>query len=178
MNPDMGKQQLVQEALARYEKPLLHYVRKLLGDLDRSRDVVQDAFLQLWKQDPEKVKKNVSSWLYTVCRNRAFDRLRRENTVQLMENGSGEFYQPHPDPLPSAVLEKCETEAIVFQLIKDLPTKQREVLLLKFQSELSYKQISEATGYSVSNVGFIIHTAVKEIRAKLKRTGLAPGSTS
>jgi DNA-directed RNA polymerase specialized sigma24 family protein len=48
-----------------------------------------------------------------------------------------------------------------------LPKNQREVLRLKFQCDLSYKEISAVTQLSVTNVGFLIHTAIKTLRKEL-----------
>ncbi len=167
MIPDPGKDRLVNDALNRLEKPLLRYTKRLIGDLDRARDVVQDAFLQLWKQDPNKVNEGLTSWLYTVCRNRALDYLRKEGRLMSMESECAPASWAHPAPLPSTVLEKTETTQRVQRIIEALPVNQREVIQLKFQEGMSYKKISEITGHSVSNVGFLIHTAVKNIRHQL-----------
>lgn len=72
------------------------------------------------------------------------------------------------DPPPSAVAEQHETTSQVMQLIEELPANQREVLQLKFQAGLSYKEISQVTDLSVSNVGFLLHIALKTIRQRLK----------
>jgi len=47
--------QLVEHALKEYESPLIGYAMTILKDIDRSRDVVQDTFIRLYKQDVEKV---------------------------------------------------------------------------------------------------------------------------
>jgi RNA polymerase sigma-70 factor (ECF subfamily) len=52
-------------------------------------------------------------------------------------------------------------------LLDSLPKNQREVVYLKFQCDLSYKEISEVTRLTVSNVGFLIHTALKNIRKQV-----------
>jgi len=52
--------------------------------------------------------------------------------------------------------------------LDSLPLNQQEVVRLKFQNDLSYQEISRITKLSVSNVGFLIHTAIKTIRRKLK----------
>ena len=51
--------------------------------------------------------------------------------------------------------------------LEQLPDNQREVIRLKFQQELSYKEISEATGLAVGNVGFLLHTGLKRLRSLL-----------
>jgi RNA polymerase sigma factor (sigma-70 family) len=68
----------IEQALERYERPLVGYALRLVGDPDAARDVVQDTFLRLCKADRRKVEQGLAAWLYTVCRNRALDLMRRE----------------------------------------------------------------------------------------------------
>ena len=87
------------------------------------------------------------------------------------------------DALPSEQLGRRPVEALerkekldqVLRVVDRLPKNQREVILLKFQFDLSYKEISEVTHLSVTNVGFLIHTAIQTLRKELL-TGAAKGS--
>lgn len=69
------------------------------------------------------------------------------------------------EPRPGRSLEQAETNAAVLRLIDELPPNQQEVVRLKFQNGFSYKEISRITSLSVTNVGFILHTAVNRLRA-------------
>jgi RNA polymerase sigma-70 factor (ECF subfamily) len=64
-------------------------------------------------------------------------------------------------------MEQAESQAAVLALIGHLPPNQQEVIRLKFQSGFSYKEISRITSLSVSNVGFLIHTAVTRLRREM-----------
>ena len=64
-------------------------------------------------------------------------------------------------------LEKREAVGEIFRMVESLPKKQREVVYLKFQCDLSYKEISEVTKLSVGNVGLLIHTALRAIRKRV-----------
>ena len=64
-------------------------------------------------------------------------------------------------------LRQKETAGEIFRMLDSLPKNQREAVYLKFQCDLSYKEISEITKLSVSNVGFLIHTALKSLRKQL-----------
>ena len=57
-----------------------------------------------------------------------------------------------------------EKVKILYSLIEKLPARQREVMRLKFQADLTYKEIADAVGISISNVGFVVHTALKNLR--------------
>ena len=64
-------------------------------------------------------------------------------------------------------LEEKQTVSEILQVVETLPKNQREVIYLKFQCDLSYKEISDITKLSVTNVGFLIHTAVRNIRQQM-----------
>ena len=63
--------------------------------------------------------------------------------------------------------EQQDTTARVLEFVDKLNENQREVVRLKFQSGLSYKEIAAVTELSVSNVGYLIHTAIKKLRVEL-----------
>ena len=162
---EVSPRELVESAQADFEGPLTGYAAGLLGgDWERARDVVQDTFIKLHRQDPELIRGKLKSWLYTVCRNRSIDVLRKENP---MLTSSGEAFENLNDsePDPSRAMEQKERFEEVLKFLERLPDNQKEVIRLKFQGDLSYKEISEVTGLSVSNVGFLIHTGIKRLRS-------------
>jgi RNA polymerase sigma-70 factor (ECF subfamily) len=156
----------IEEAIDRYEKPLMRYTLGLIGNVDQAREIVQETYFRLCGQSQEKVESYLAPWLFKVCRNQVIDRKRREMKVLELTTAS------EPDLSdrslsPAAALERKETLGRIEQLLSDLSTNQQEVVRLKFQAELSYKEISEVTGLSVSNVGFLLHTAIKQLRQRL-----------
>ena len=165
---------LLRSAMSDFEIPLTKYAVSILGDLEQARDVVQDTFLKLYKQDPEKVRKKVKSWLFTVCRNHCYDLIKRNRrTSNLVEDEIS--YITSNDDNPFQVIsflegrEEIEEKInILYSLIEELPSRQREVMRLKFQANLSYKEIAETIGISSSNVGFVMHSALKKLREDMK----------
>ena len=149
-----------------YEGPLVRYAAQIVGDVERGRDVVQDTFLRLCKQDREQLDGHLVEWLYTVCRNRALDVRRKEQRMKTMTTEQAAL-QESPDAGQAATTEQQDTTARVLQSVDRLTENQREVVRLKFQSGLSYKEIAAVTELSVSNVGYLIHTAIKKLRAEL-----------
>jgi RNA polymerase sigma factor (sigma-70 family) len=154
---------LLERIFTEQQAPLTRYAARLLGDPDRARDVVQDAFVKFMAQPGAAVDGHAVEWLFTVCRNRAFDVLRKENRVRRFEEGEMERTTT-ADPRPGRALEAAETHASVLRLIDRLPANQQEVVRLKFQNGFSYKEIARITELSVTNVGFLIHTAVTRLR--------------
>ncbi len=162
-SPHESAGEFVEAAVAQHQASLLRYAARLVGDLDRARDVVQDTFVKFMAQPRETVEGHEAEWLFTVCRHRAFDVLRKEGRMSHFADGEAERVSSS-EPRPGVVLEQRETQSALLALIHGLPPNQQEVIRLKFQSGFSYKEISRITTLSVSNVGFLIHTAVTRLR--------------
>ena len=145
--------------------PLTRYATRLLGDADRARDVVQDTFVRLMAQPAGAIDGHAVEWLFTVCRHRALDVLRKESRVKRFDEGQAERVSAG-EPRPGRSLEHEETRAQILALVDRLPRNQQEVVRLRFQNGFSYKEISRITDLSVSNVGFLIHTAVHRLRTE------------
>jgi RNA polymerase sigma factor (sigma-70 family) len=155
----------VPSVLAEYEKPLTRYAAHITGDIERAREVVQDTFLKLCHQKPAQIRSHLAQWLFTVCRNRALDVLRKERRMTGISDAQLQL-QSRSGPEVSTTMEQEEQLANVLKILSTLPANQQEVIRLKFQSDLSYTEISQVTSLSVSNVGFLIHTGLKTIREK------------
>ncbi len=149
-----------------YENALVHYTARLLGDVERARDVVQDAFLRLCREPRGKVENRVRQWLFAVCRNRAMDVLKKENRMKALSDEQAERCASR-DGDHTAALERQETAGQASAILNGLPENQREVIRLKVQNGLSYREISDVTGLSISNVGFLLHKGIKTIRERL-----------
>ena len=151
--------------LARYERPLVRYSWSILGDLEAARDVVQETFIRLCRREESDDVQHTEAWLFTVTRNLSIDHQRKQSRI---------IYMPQTDdrttdePAPGASLEQQEAHDSIFGLLDQLTENQREVIRLKFQNDLSYKEIADITRLSVTNVGFILHTGLKKLRALLE----------
>ena len=159
-------------AIALYEGKLVRYATGIVGDIERARDVVQDTFLRLCKEDPSRVGDYLAQWLFTVCRNRALDIRKKETRMSFVDDAELPI-RPSATPRPFAALEQKEAMSQVMRLLETLPENQREVVILKFQADLNYKEISVVTGLSVTNVGFLLHTALKTVRQRLAEESAA-----
>lgn len=169
MNPESAHDHaadIVPAAVAAHQAALLRYAARLLGgDIHRARDVVQDTFVKLMARPRAEAGAHLAEWLFTVCRHRALDVLRKEGRMKRFADGEAGRVTA-AEPRPAHALEAAETHAALLRLIDRLPPGQQEVVRLKFQNGFSYKEISRITEHSVSNVGVLIHTAVRRLRAE------------
>lgn len=166
----------IREALACHEASLLRYAYSLTQDFETAQDVVQDTFLKLCEQPRETVSPFLVRWLFTVCRNRALDVLRKSRrTGELSDEDMNR--QPATGPSPAEATELLDSSARVARLLESLPRNQREVVRLKFQSQLSYQEIADVTRLSVTNVGFLLHTALKTLRQRWEAVDPLPSAS-
>ncbi|MFN0066802.1 MAG: RNA polymerase sigma factor [Limisphaerales bacterium] len=155
----------LERALAEHEAPLLRYAASLTGDADRARDAVQDTFLRLCGQEPAALNGRLAPWLFTVCRRRIIDRQRKESPMQPLADTFEEEAATTPDPAAAAAAH--DTGDALLGLLARLPGRQREVVHLRFQEQLSYAEIAEVTGLTATNVGFLLHTTLRALRRQL-----------
>jgi RNA polymerase sigma factor (sigma-70 family) len=160
------REQFVERALAEYESPLVGYAYGFVKDIERARDIVQDTFIRLCQQDVAKVRDGLKTWLFTVCRNRALDILRKESRLTPLDEKKL-LARESADVIPDRALDQAERMAEVMRFLDRLSENQRAVILMKFRDGLSYHEICEQTGLSSGNVGFLIHTGLKRMRELL-----------
>src|SRR4026208_497789 len=128
-------------------RPLYSLVVHLLKDPDEAEDVVEETFWQAWRKASsyEPSRGAVSTWLLTIGRRRAWDRLRargrrrEESITQIV--GLADLESPAPDPLQ--VTEGSERRSQVLAALRELPAEQREVLELGYFQGLSQTEIAD-----------------------------------
>lgn len=157
------------ELLARYEKPLLKYAYGLCSDREVARDVVQETFLRLIRARDTAMPDNVTAWLFAVCRNVTTDHLRRHRLVQF----HWELPEVEAEDLgsPAERLAEAERTRRLAAMVAELPERERELVRLKFQAGLSYREMERITGISQGNIGYFLHRAVKELKERWHREG-------
>ena len=169
----MSPEEIIDVALERYERPLISYARTITSDLEAARDAVQETFLRLSRQDVKALEPRLAPWLYFVCRNCALDHVRkilRFPTDPIDE----EFPAQNADPAVEAAL--AEEDERLQWMIAQLPRQQRELVHLKFEAGLTYKEIAETMRMSVSSVGVQLHSALQTLRRlwRQENTGVTP----
>jgi len=157
-----GRREWVLSALDKFEGPLLRYARRLTGDLDLARDVVQHAFLRLCDQEPLELNGRLAAWLYTVCRNRAIDLKRRDGRLELFPRCDGaEGTSRETDP--ADWLESQDTGDVLHSAVATLSEKQQDAVNL-WAEGFSYREISQITGDREGYVRVLVHRGIIALR--------------
>ncbi len=162
----------IESLYAAQESALLLYAQSLVNhDGEAAQDIVQEAFLRL--HTGFDTVRQPQAWLYRTVHNLALNHLRAgRKIVPLAGEEAG---QPEPadcQPLPDEYLERMEAVGQTRLCLGELDARSRELVRLKFDEGLSYKEISERTHLSISNVGYLLHHALKDLAAALQRAGV------
>ena len=157
--------------VSEYEAGLLRYAARLVNDYNVAQDVVQDTFIRLFRKWEDKLEPSpkISSWLYRVAHNCAVDYLRKETRHHVLHRRQArEKRQFVPPDRGEGFRISAEAERAAAALGM-LDLREQQLVVLKVYEEKSYREISEITGLTVSNVGYILHHAMKKLAAELKK---------
>ncbi|MFW5755240.1 MAG: RNA polymerase sigma-70 factor [Tangfeifania sp.] len=147
-----------------YYSALCMFANKYLRDMDLSRSLVQQVFIDLWtKRESITVSTSVKSYLYTTVKNRCIDVLRKEKTTTAISESVENLNQiPFRD-----LIEEAELNDRINASINQLPEKCREIFLLCRFEGLKYSEIAENLGISVKTVEMQMGIALKKLRDSL-----------
>jgi RNA polymerase sigma-70 factor (ECF subfamily) len=157
--------------------PVVHgVVSRMLESPDDVEDVVEEAFWQAWRQAErfEVERGSVQTWLLTIARSRALDRLRARRRLRedpFVDTTAGEADTSAPTPAapsdPLADAEHAERSRIVRAALADLPPEQREALELGYFGGLSQSEIAEQTGLPLGTIKTRMRLALQKLRERL-----------
>ncbi|KAF0093378.1 MAG: RNA polymerase sigma-70 factor ECF subfamily [Puniceicoccaceae bacterium 5H] len=163
-----------QALFAEHRPALLRYAHSLAHDPEVAADAVQETFLRLCREERAKLEPRIPAWLFTVCRSRVFDHLRRHQRMNPLEAPTADRLTDD-EPSPARAAEASDTATQVLALIASLPPAHQEVLRLKFQAGLSYREIADTTQKTVNHVGVLLHQALQRLREQVRsQTDLLP----
>jgi len=156
--------------LRRYQLPLYAYVQELVRDEQASLDIVQEAFINAARHIGSlRSDAKFGSWLFGIARQKVIQRWRKPDlSTPLDEMGESEGAEPEDNP--SDWLIRREEEAVFMKRLDQLPTAQRDVLLLHFLEEFSLEEIAGITGVPVGTVKSRMFHAKRVLRELLQET--------
>lgn len=153
------------------ESNLLRFAFSLTGRRAVAEEIVQEVFLQLHAKWSEV--KEPRAWVFRCVRNKAFHYLRKSRReVSGSEADEAWLLADCSDETPDELIARMETVAQLRQLVSQLPEKDRRLVQLKYYEDLKYRDISQRTGLTISNVGFRLHQVLKKLAAGLMPRGV------
>lgn len=146
---------------------LFRYACRLLRDEQAAQDVVQQVFIRFSNLDSaaKPVPAATRSWLYRATHNKAVDWIRAEQRRRKAHAEHAELALAEADRAETVKRQHRQEEIMAH--IQNLKENERAVLLLRLQEGLSYREISEVTGLTEGNVGYLLHHAVSTLSKTL-----------
>ncbi len=146
--------------------------RRILRNVEEAEDIVQETFLELWRRAPQfdGRRGGLVSWIVTIARSRAIDRLRSASTAGRAIDGATATPDVHPvvPPSPVAETERRLTESRVAEALAALPPEQRQTIQLAYFDGLSQSEIAAKTGSPLGTVKMRVKLAVGKLKNLLK----------
>jgi RNA polymerase sigma-70 factor (ECF subfamily) len=151
--------------VASYWSPLCQYAEGILAGVADPEDVVQEAFIRLWRRrDRWDREGSVRALLYTVTRNAALDERRRGVRDEKVRHGASRPDAP-ASPSEDAVAE--ELRAAAQAAVSRLPPRRQEIFRLAREEGLSYSEIASVLGLSAQTVANHMSMALADLRRDL-----------
>ena len=157
----------------RWEDPLLNFIYRSVGNLERAKELRQETFLRVIKARKRyRPTAKFSTWLYRIavnlCRSEHRKRVRRgEAYTEDLGEGYAETRLADSGPGPDKVAQSREVIATVRRAISGLPDEQREVVLLRQYHGLAFSEIAEIIGCPVSTAKSRMYYAMNNLRRTL-----------
>src|SRR5262249_34837570 len=172
------------ELVEKYKQPVMNLIYRILPDATEAEDLAQNVFIQVHKSAHRyEASAKFTTWLFTIARNLCLNEIRRR-TRHPAE--SLDATHPESDDQPARQFEDVKTfsppdrllqgelEQKIEQALQELPENQRLAIVLCRQDELSYEEIADTLGCTVSATKSLIHRGRETLKQKLKpylRTG-------
>ena len=179
---DLVMQEIKQNTFLKEKDKLLGFIRNRVSTVEEAEDILQDVFYQFVAgfETIESLDR-VTSWLYSVARNKIIDRYRRDAVRP--KKTDFEFAASRDDQGPltlqeilpdldnspeSAMLREAIWDEIT-EALAELPIEQREIFILNEMEEKGFREISEETGVSINTLLSRKRYAIMALRKRLQK---------
>ena len=160
-----GERQAYAMLVDAYKSPIYNLAYRMTGSSDDADDLTQETFIRayqyLWRYD---MHRKFFTWLYTLALNLIRSHLRKKNKY----NKSSEELSAHllSDKNPSPETDLIETQEINVYLLR-LEEQSRALLIMKYMQELSFEEITQITGKSLSAVKMSVYRGLEKLKELL-----------
>ena len=152
-----GENRAFDELLERHKQRVHNYILRIVKDADVADDVFQETFVKVImtvKQGRYTADGKFASWILRIAHNVVIDHFRREKAEALVSTDDADYNLLNNRDLCDGNVEDVLCDAAVRNdirhLVKALPTEQRQVLVMRYYSQMSFKEIAERTGVSIN----------------------------
>ena len=173
-----GDMRAFEELVEKYKQPVTNVIARTLRDPTEAEDLAQNVFVQVFKAaDRYKATAKFTTWLFTIARNLCLNEIRRRSrhpadSLDSSQSDNEDYparqYEDVKMFSPTETVLQNELEQKIQDALSDLPENQRTAMALCRQEDLSYEDISEVLGCSLSATKSLIHRARETLKERLK----------
>lgn len=178
----VGDTAAMETLFLRYRQSVYSWLLRMTGDAAEAEDIYQDVWIKVIRHAADYRSGSFRAWLWQIVRNKATDRMRKMSPSLILDSpisaeGEGEetiVDQLSDDRAADALMqiEEVERQRVVCEAIEALPMAQREVVLLRINGELSFKEIADMLAAPMGTVLARMHKAVKSLKDTLAKKGI------
>ena len=178
----VGDSAAMETLFLRYRQSVYSWLLRMTGDAAEAEDIYQDVWLKVIRHAADYRSGSFRAWLWQIVRNKATDRMRKMSPSLILDSpisaeGEGEetiVDQLSDDRAADALMqiEEVERQRVVCEAIEALPMAQREVVLLRINGELPFKEIADMLATPIGTVLARMHKAVKSLKDTLAKKGI------
>ena len=165
-----GNQQAFNNLARKYQEKIYWHARRILGDHDDAHEIVQQVLLVMYnKLNTFNFSSSLYTWIFKITYTRSLNQLKKNNLKQLFTFSFNENSPKHSYENIVEDLESKERLIKMEKLLNKLPTKQREIFIMRNFDELSYEEISSITGKSIGALKANYFHAFKKIKELMEK---------
>ncbi len=165
----------------RHKQSVYAFIRQYNIYTDMTDDLFQEVFLRIIRnRERYSPKAKFSTWLFTITRSVCIDAIRKGSQAKVISL----FPERHnkdetpilqilsgTEPSPRETMFQTETQSLIQEIIQSLPEKQREILLLREKTDLTFEEIGKVLGCSSNTAKSRMHYALLALRKQLIERG-------
>jgi RNA polymerase sigma-70 factor, ECF subfamily len=173
-----GDNNAMRDLIVKYQDFVLNTCFKVLRSREDAEDIAQEVFIETYRSVATlRNEENISFWLYRVSLNKSINYSKRKrnsgithflhlDSIFKSDGGEDEIAVPLSDENPDKGYEDKERQEILYKAVSTLPGLQQKAFILHHYDNLSYKEISEILGVSLSSVESLLFRAKANLRKK------------
>lgn len=175
-----GNKSAISTLIEKHNRRVRDYIRMMVGDSDLAADIAQETFIKAVSVIDEgryTDKGKFLSWVLRIAHNKALDYFRsQKNNSSISESSAGYNVLgtiKYADKSIEDSMISEQVDADIRALVEQLPDEQREVVMLRYYSDLSFKEIADQTGVSINTALGRMRYALINLRKMIKERNLS-----
>ncbi|HAQ02494.1 hypothetical protein A2467_02885 [Candidatus Nomurabacteria bacterium RIFOXYC2_FULL_36_8] len=167
-----GNQASLKMLIDRYTSSIYNFSSRFVG-YEQAKDTTQEVFIKVWKnlKNFDENKSQFKTWIFTIARNSITDYLRKKKSIPFSFLNDEELIEENvldEEILPDEVYQKLQDKEMLIKVLDETPVQYREVLILRYQEDMTFKEIGEVMDKPLNTVKSYHQRALVLLHQKLK----------